>query len=83
MRWQGGTVLSEVLVISSALYGQRWVGLSQILGSVHIGGVAPGAAVDGEVGGLVDERSSLRVATGGWEVPEGTAEVDLAELVWI
>jgi len=31
----------------------------------------------------MDERSSIGVVTGGWGGPEGTAEVDLPELVGV
>jgi len=46
-------------------------------------GVITGATIDGEVGGLVDKRSGLGVGTGVGGVPEGTAQVDLSELVGV
>ena len=42
-----------------------------------------GTTVDGEVGGLVDKSSSLGVSANVGSVPEGTAQVDLSELVGI
>ena len=63
--------------------GLGWVSLSQILGSNWTVDVVLGAAVDGEVGGLVDERSGIGVVTGDRGGPEGTAEVDLPEYVGI
>ena len=59
IKWQGGCVLSEVLVTSGVFYGQRWAGISQDLGSANIGGIALGGTVGGEVGGLADENSGL------------------------
>jgi len=63
--------------------GPERVADSQVLaGSLTISPII-GATVDGEVGGLVNESSSLGVGTKVWSVPEGTAEVDLSELVGI
>jgi len=63
--------------------GLTWVGPSQILRRTWTVDVVLGATVGGEVGGLMDERSSIGVVTGGWGGPEGTAEVDLPELVGV
>jgi len=79
----GGSVLSEVLVIIGVLDGPSWVGPSQIRGVSYAVDVVLGAAVDGEVGGLVDKRPSLGVGTGGWGGPEGGTEVDPSEYVGI
>jgi len=80
---QGGSVLGEVLVIIGVHDGLSWVRPSQILGFGLTVNVVLGATVDGEVGGLVDERPSLGVGTGGWGLPEGRTEPDLSELVGI
>ena len=63
--------------------GLSWVGPSQVLGVSHTVDVVLGAAVYGEVGGLVDKRPSLGVGTGGWGIPEGGTEVDPSEYVGI
>ena len=80
---QGGRVHSEVLVIISIHDRLRRVGPSQFPGSGYTVNEVRGAAVDGEVGGLVDERSSPGVATGGWGLPKCTAEVNLSKLAGI
>lgn len=41
------------------------------------------AAVRGEVGRFMDESASFGVGTGGRSLPVDTAEVDVAELVWV
>ena len=63
--------------------GLRWVGLGQAPRGGLAVNVVAGAAVDGEMGRLVDERSGLGISTGIWGIPEGTAEVDRPELVRI
>ena len=83
VKWQGGSVLGEEAVIVGIHDGLSRVGPSQILRRTWTVDVVLGAAVDGVVGGLVDERSSVGVVTGGRCVPEGTAEVDFPELVRI
>ena len=84
-RWHGGgtIVLSEEAVIIGVRAGRSRVGTSQILGRARTVDVVLGTTVDGEMGGLVDERSSIGVVTGGWGGPEGTAEVDHPVLVGI
>jgi len=60
-----------------------WVADGQRLTTSLTVGVVIGTTVDGEVGGLVDKRSSPGIGTSVVGVPEGTAEVDLSELVGI
>ena len=76
-------VLSEVLVVISVHDGLGWIVHSQTLGIGMTVGVVLGTTVFGEVGRLVDERPSLGVGAKGWGIPEGTAKVDLSELVGI
>ena len=83
VKWQGGRVLGEEAVIIGIHNGLTWVGPSQILRRTWTVDVVLGATVGGEVGGLMDERSSIGVITGGWGGPEGAAEVDLPELVGV
>ena len=57
------------------------VALGEGLGCALAVDVVVGAGVPGEVGGLVDEGSTLGVGAGGGSRPEGTAEVDVAEAI--
>ena len=63
--------------------GLGWGGYGHIHRIIVAVSVVIGATVDGEMGRLVDKRSSLGIGTGGWGPPEGTAEVDRSELVGI
>ena len=68
-----------VCVVDGPIRGVDSQGLA---GRLTIGPII-GTAVDGEVGGLVNESSGLGVGAEVRSVPEGTAQVDLAELVGI
>ena len=75
--------LGEVLMAVSVVDSLRWIADGQALaGRLTISMIA-GTTVGGEVGGLVDERSGLGIGTSVRGVPEGTAQVDLSELVGI
>ena len=63
--------------------GLAWIVDGQLLRCILTGSVVLGPTVLGEAGRLVDKRSGLRVGTVEGSVPEGTAEVDLSELVGI
>jgi len=60
--------------------GLRWVLNSQCLATGLAVSEVIGAAIEGEVGRLVDERSGLGVGTDVGGGPEGSAEVDCSEL---
>ena len=80
---QSGVVLSEVLVTVGVVDGLGRVANSQTLtGGLTISPVI-GTTVNNEVGGLMNKSSGLGVGTNVWSVPEGTAQVDLSELVGI
>lgn len=69
-------ILSEALVAIGVVDGLRRVpvvAITQIFGT----------AVVGKAGGFVDKGSGLGIGAGVWRVPEGTAQVDLSERVWI
>ena len=79
----GGIVLGEVLVTVGVGDGLRRVADSQVLARSLTVNMIVGATVDGEVGGLVDKRSSLGIGTDGGGVPETTAQIDRSERVGI
>ena len=80
---QSGVVLSEVLVTVGVVDGLGRVANSQTLtGGLTISPVI-GTTVNSEVGGLMNKSSGLGVGTNVWSVPEGTAQVNLSELVGI
>jgi len=63
--------------------GPGRVGYGQVPTTRLAVSVVFGATVDGEMGRLVDKRSSLGIGTGVRGPPESTAEVDLSESVGI
>lgn len=65
-----GGVLREVLVVVSVRDGAGGVGDGEVLGAALAVDVVASTAVDGPVGGLVNEGSSPGVGTSGGGRPE-------------
>lgn len=80
---QSRIVLSEVLVTIGVEDGPTWVTFRQALTICTTVCIVLGATVEGEVGRLMDKRSSLGIGTGVGGLPEGAAEVDLSEFFGI
>lgn len=78
-----GGVLREVLVVVSVRDGAGGVGDGEVLGAALAVDVVASTAVDGPVGGLVNEGSSPGVGTSGGGRPEDGAEPDSARLVGV
>jgi len=76
-------VLSKVLVAVGVVDGLGRVADSQTLAARLTINVIVGTTMSGKVGGFVDERSGLGIGTGVRGVPEGTAQVNLSELIRI